>query len=300
MDRWVKKNGSLVIRVVGTLTAIGLLAYLVNQNGTRDIQQTLMGISPTSLAISFGFILLSRLFITIRWHILLRTGGVEIPFRRTLLLVFMGLFSNNFLPTTVGGDVVKLAAASQMGYDKAITLASIAADRLINMIGMSLAAPLGLWQFFSSGVILQGFTLGGLFSKTFDFLKKTLGSFSLWLKKPGAIAAALLCALVHMFFSFAAIYVLILGMGEEMSFWEVIGLSSLAYFITLVPLSINGYGLQEFSVTFLFSNIGGISVATAASTAVIHRLMMILVSLPGAFTLPGILGKINQPEQKDL
>ena len=85
-----------------------------------------------------------------------------------------------------------------------------------------------------------------------------------------------------------------------MSFWEVIGLSSLAYFITLVPLSINGYGLQEFSVTFLFSNIGGISVATAASTAVIHRLMMILVSLPGAFTLPGILGKINQPEQKEL
>lgn len=296
MNAWFQKNGSLVLRVSGTILAIGLLVLLVQQNGTVNIRETLAAISPQTLGVAIVCIILSRLFISLRWHILLRSGGVQIPFHKTLTLVFMGLFSNNFLPTTIGGDVVRLAGAIQMGYDNALCLASIAADRVINMIGMSLAAPLGIWQLAVAGTFTQSLALGSLFAKGKDFITKTLRSFSLWFNKPWALAGALLFALIHMLFSFTANYALIIGMGGSISLWKVIGLSSLAYFVTLVPISINGYGVQELTVTYLLTTIGGISVPAAASTAVVHRLIMMAVSLPGAFTLPGVMGNLNRKD----
>lgn len=298
MNSWLKKNGTLLLKIAGTLLAIGLLAFLLSQYGTEEIAQKLSLISPSTFALAAVCIIFSRLFITARWHVLLRSGGINIPFKHTLSLVFMGLFSNNFLPTTIGGDVIRLAGAIQLGYDNALCLASIAADRVINMIGMSLAAPLGLWQLASAGALFQSISLGGLYTKGWDFVTKTFRSFSLWFKKPWALATALIFAMIHMLFSFGANYVLIVGMGEHISLWKIIGLSSLAYFVSLMPFSINGYGVQELTVTYLLSSIGGVSIPTAASTAVIHRLIMMSVSLPGALTLPGVMSKMdrNKPE----
>jgi hypothetical protein len=76
--------------------------------------------------------------------------------------------------------------------------------------------------------------------------------------------------------------------------WKVIGLFSLAYFVSLVPISINGYGVQELTITFLLSSVAGVSVPVSATVAVLHRMLMMLVSLPGAFTLPGVMAKMDR------
>ncbi|MCX6067006.1 MAG: lysylphosphatidylglycerol synthase transmembrane domain-containing protein [Chloroflexi bacterium] len=295
MKTWFMQNRQVVLRAAGTLLAIILLVVLLSQSGWEDVSAALKRVSFLNLALAFGCIILSRLFITARWYVLLRSGGVKIPFKDAASLVFTGLFANNFLPTTIGGDVVRLAGAMQMGYDRAVSLASIAADRVVNMIGMSLASPLGLWQLFQVGA-LQSLALAGLWQKGRDFIRQTLQAFTLWLKKPSALALALGFALLHMLFSFSANYVLIQGLGESLALWRVIGLFSLAYFVTLFPISINGYGVQELTVTFLLSQFGGVSIPVSATVAVLHRLLMMLVSLPGAFTLPGVMAKMDRSQ----
>jgi uncharacterized membrane protein YbhN (UPF0104 family) len=280
------------------LLAIVLLVSLLYQNGWDEIAAALKRISLLSLALALGCILLSRLFITARWYVLLRSGGINIPFRQAASLVFTGLFANNFLPTTIGGDVVRLAGAMQLGYDRAICLASIAADRVINMLGMSLASPLGFWQLTQAGAV-QSLALAGLWQKGWDFARRTLASFAIWLKKPSALAAALGFALLHMLFTSTANYILIQALGGSLELWKVIGLYSLAYFVSLVPISINGYGVQELTVTFLLSQFGGVSVPISATVAVLHRLLMILVSLPGALTLPGVLASIDRSKPEE-
>jgi uncharacterized membrane protein YbhN (UPF0104 family) len=291
----LKKNRQLVLRGAGTVLAIVLLVVLLYQSGWEDVSAALKRISFWNLALAFGCIVLSRLCITARWYVLLRSGGVKIPFKDAASLVFTGLFANNFLPTTIGGDVVRLAGAMQMGYDRAVCLASIAADRVVNMAGMSLASPLGLWQLFQAGV-LQSLALAGLWQKGRDFIRQTLQAFTLWLRKPSALALALGFALLHMLFSFGANYILIQGLGDTLPLWKVIGLFSLAYFVSLVPISINSYGVQELTVTFLLSQFGGVSVPVSATVAVLHRLLMMVVSLPGAFTLPGIMAKMDRSQ----
>lgn len=295
----IKKHNKTILKGVGTLASIGLLFFLLTNNAKPEDWEAVKKISGWSLAGAALLVICSRIFISLRWFVYLRTGGVEISFKETLSLVFMGLFSNNFLPTTIGGDVVKLAGAGKYGYDNALILASIAADRVTNMIGMSLAAPLGLVQLFSAGTALGALTLPAFGQKMLAFLKKTFLSFSLWFKKPQAIAGALGFASLHMLCSYGAYYTLIIGAGEYLELWKVVGLASLAYFVTLVPISINGYGVAELTTTFLLSEIGGVSYPVSLSVAIIHRLFMILVSAPGAFYLPGILGKLSDSKGKE-
>ena len=300
MKPWFMKNRSLALRSVGTLLAVVLLVVLLYQSGWNEIQGALQQISVLTLLLALGCIAISRFFIIARWYVLLRSADVKIPFKNAASLVFTGLFANNFLPTSIGGDVVRLAGAIQMGYDQAVCLASIMADRLTNMVGMWMAAPLGLWQVFSLPALalqvgaLHSVALTGFWEKAWAFVRKTLESLTIWVKKPYALLVALGCGLGNMLFSFSAYYVLIHGLGGTLPLWKVIGLFSLAYFVSVVPISINGLGVSELTITFLLTHFGGVSVPVSATVAVLHRMIMMTVSLPGALTLPGVLARMDR------
>jgi uncharacterized membrane protein YbhN (UPF0104 family) len=96
---------------------------------------------------------------------------------------------------------------------------------------------------------------------------------------------------------FGSIYIILDDLGNPISFWMIAGLWSLTYFITQIPISINGYGLQELSFTFFMSKVAGVPPAVGLSTAVILRAYFILSSLPGAFFLPSIMSAMA--EQKN-
>lgn len=291
MKDWLKANRRQLWRWVGTILSFVLLAVLFYFN-REDVSSALWRITPANLVVSFSFVFLSRLMTVARWYTLLRTGGIEISFKDTAKLTFTGLFASNFLPTSVGGDVVRLAGAMQMGYDRAICLGSIAADRLVNMAGMSLAAPLGLYQLIQLGA-LPSFALIGFWQRGSDFVRRTLASLKIWLRQPLALLTAFAFTLGNLLFTVGSYYFLVRGMQEYLPYWKLVGLASLSYFIGLMPFTINGYGWHDLSVTALFSQIGGLNVGVCAVIAVLQRLMMMLASLPGAITLPGVMAKMG-------
>src|ERR1051325_1098233 len=145
-----------------------------------------------------------------------------------------------------------------MGFDRAVCLASLAADRLIGMLGMCMTAPIGVYY---SWNILQINLFGTSFfaklQKPVEFLKRTISIFSIWLRKPGSLLAALAFSWIHMLCLFGSIYIFVNDFGTHVSFWVIAGLWSLTYLITLIPISINGYGVQELAFTFLMSNVAG-------------------------------------------
>ncbi len=296
MLSWVVKNRQLLLRLLGTLIAIGLIFVLVREEGWVEVLTAFKQISIAQIAGALALVMCSRLCVTARWYILLRSGGVKTSVGQAAALTFTGLFANNFLPTTIGGDVVRLAGAMQLGYDRAVSLASLAADRLIGMLGMIFTLPLGLVptiHTLGQGVG-QSLALSGLISRATDFVRRTIRTFSVWFAHPFALVGALLCTWGHMLFTFVTMYILIHGLGGHVDLWMIAGLWSLAYFVTLVPISINGYGVQELSLTFLFSSVAGLSTALSLTVAVLIRALYIAVSLVGAFFLPGILSSVNK------
>lgn len=293
------KNRSFILRLIGTLLAIGLLVVLFSKEWS-EIKDAFARIVSWRLLTALGLIVVSRFCTVGRWYTLLRSGGVKITPWRAISLTFTGLFSSNFLPTTIGGDVVRLAGAMQMGYDRPTCLASIAADRLIGMAGMTTALPFGIgpvWTMLQSGS-LQAITLTALWERGWGFVRRTLQALTLWVKKPTALFIALLFTWGHMASTFLTALVLIDGLGEHLSFWLIAGLWSVSYFITLIPVSVNGYGLQELSISILFSQAGGLTLATSLTLAVLMRILTMTASLPGAIFLPAIMANLDRSDKE--
>ena len=295
MSSWWSRNRQLLLQLAGTLLAIILLSLLLKEE-KEEGRKMLAAMREIKMVDLFWVALLftiSRIAVTCRWHVLLRSGGVDIHFKDSLALTFMGLFATNFLPTTIGGDVVRLVGTVQMGFDRAVCLASLAADRLIGMLGMCMTAPIGVYY---SWNILQINLFGTSFfaklQKPVEFLKRTISIFSIWLRKPGSLLAALAFSWIHMLCLFGSIYIFVNDFGTHVSFWVIAGLWSLTYLITLIPISINGYGVQELAFTFLMSNVAGLTPAVGAAIALLLRGYFLLSSVPGAAFLPSILSAL--------
>jgi len=294
MKIWIKNNRQTLLRLIGTLLGVGLLIALLAQEGWAEVQAALSQIPVSAFLLALGLTLLSRVFVVGRWHVLLHSGGVPIPLRYSAGLTFTGLFAANFLPTTVGGDVLRMAGAMQMGYDRAVCFASIAADRLVGMAGMAMVLPFGLVPLGRTLTAAQAVAIPALWERGKSFIRRTLDALALWLHKPAALAAAFGFTWGHMLCTFLSLSVLLRAMGDQVPFYLVAGLWSVAYFITLVPVSINGYGVQELSLTWLFSNVAGVSLTDALVLAVLIRVLLVAASLPGAFYMPSVMAAMDR------
>jgi len=297
VTNWLSRNRQTVARVFGSVLALVLLAILIQEKGDGKLFSALRRVSIGYFLAAVAALIVSRLFAILRWHILLRSAGIELSFTRSVMLTFTGNFSSNFMPTTIGGDVVRLAGAMQLGYDRAICLASLVADRVMGMAGMVLALPLGLGPFFSLGNgASQSIAFSALIQKGVDFARRTFESLSIWLKKPTALFGSLLSTLGNQVFIYLMIYLLLLGIDHHVSYWLVAGMYTLSYFVTLIPISMNGLGVQELSMTFLLTQLGGLTPSESATIALLVRVIFIITSLPGAFFLPSILAAMNEKQ----
>src|SRR3990172_7128615 len=192
MSSWWSRNRQLILQSAGTILAVVLLFFILRKEDGTGILAAMREIKLADLLCVAMLFSISRIAVAWRWQVLLLSGGIKIRFKDSLALTFMGLFATNFLPTTIGGDVVRLVGVMQMGFDRAVCLASLAADRLIGMAGMAMTVPFGVaysWNVLQSVPFTISFF--SRFHKPLAFFKRTLSIFSIWLRKPASLLAAL-------------------------------------------------------------------------------------------------------------
>ena len=297
----IRAHQQTIIKVAGSLLALGSLFFLFQQQSWDGVLNAARQITWLRFSSAAGLLLLSRLFTVARWHILLRSGGIDIRIVQTTSITFTGLFASNFLPTTIGGDIVRVGSTIQLGYNRTVCAASIVVDRLVGMLGMAMMLPSGLfllgeWYSKSPALLVGIFPLDKWRQRIAYIAKQIFDALRLWLKKPLALLLALLLSWGHMISLFLSLFVISNGLGESISFWQLAGIWSLAYFITLLPISINGYGMQELSLTYLLSNVGGMTLDNSLIVAILIRVIFIIASLPGAFFLPNVLSQLNKKQ----
>ena len=107
-------SGGSLLRWLGTIAALVLVVYLISQQGWDEIAEAVTRIELWRFVAAIALTLISRVAVARRWHVLLRSGGINATWSQSLRITFAGLFANNFLPTTVGGDVARMAGALQV------------------------------------------------------------------------------------------------------------------------------------------------------------------------------------------
>jgi len=307
-----------VLRVVGTVVAVALMAWLLSQQDWSEIWGNIQQIGLSRFLLAVGLLMGSRFAISLRWYSLLRGAGEPASYRSSLKITFAGLFANNFLPSTVGGDGVRLAGGLQAGWRGAVLAASLVMDRLVGMVGMATFLPFILpsaLNYYLADVLAgspilafsvagpddppEGSFLGKMLRRAWGFIVRIWQTILLWVRRPKSLVLPLLYNYVHVLLTFTMVWVILLGLGNPLSFLETGGLWAAVYFISLLPISIGGLGLQEWAIWFAFHQVGGISEAHSLTLALLYRTLMMLSSLPGAAFVSGIIEKPKQDTSID-
>ncbi len=252
------------------------------------------------------FYLVSYWFNTLRWCFLLWAQGVQISIWQAYRLNWAGYFASNFLPSTIGGDGFRMLAVHPYTEKKSISIGSVALDRIINMAAMTCLVPAPIIMFGSALLsifnhpVSSSVSLGNLAAPITQLFKKyfpkVISAFDKWRSKPWSFFWAFLAAWPSNLIPIAATYVIARQLGVEVNYWQVMAVQTVTYFLSVLPISVNGYGLREVAYTTLYTTLGA-TVEQASTLALVTRLLMVLCTIPGAIWLSSVVTKnINLDE----
>lgn len=282
------------IRFAGTVLSIILLIWLLVRQDWSAIIGAIGRLSVWHVVAAILLIALRHAIHAFRWLLLVTAQGIPLTYSGALKLVYSGLFVSNFLPSMVGGDVVKIAGVVQKTPNRVAAVASVVVDRIIGAIGMLAALPFSaplVVSLFDSTLVLGG-SISGISPRISKFLRASFGRLSsavkLWASQPQRLFFALLTSWMGVSVNFVAIWILAHGLGMSVSLVDVVGASALTYYLTIIPLSINGYGIRELAVVGLYTQLGA-TVEQASALALLSRLIFLVVSLPGVLWFGKVL-----------
>jgi uncharacterized membrane protein YbhN (UPF0104 family) len=298
------KTISFAIRLAGTLVSTALFIWLISRQNWDVVLDKASGIAFWAILLSLVFYLLSYGFNTLRWCILLWAQEVKISLWQAYRITWATNFASNFLPSTIGGDGFRMLAIHPYTGRKTISIGSVALDRIINMAAMACLIPAPLMIFGETLMSLRAAVLwrrGNLLSlattlppglqklrvlaRVFEkYFPKIVSAFRLWVSKPWAFVYAFLAAWPSNLLPMAATYLLARQLGMNVTYWQVLGVQTVSYFLSVLPISVNGLGLREVVFTTLYSALGA-SIEQASTLALVTRFLTILSTLPGAIWL---------------
>ncbi len=135
-----------LLLVARLAVSVVLIATVLAWVDWREVARSWLFAEPMLLLASAVVLLLSNLLGAMQWYCLLRASSIDISPLGACKAYFVGLFFNNFLPSGMGGDAVKVYDVGWRSGRAGDVLAATAADRLLGLVvltALALVAMLG-------------------------------------------------------------------------------------------------------------------------------------------------------------
>ncbi len=312
---------------------IGLLWWVIDSVGLNDpegMSQFLDGIFSANifiLVLAVAFVPIMDFVSTIKWHMLVKYKHVSIGFWKLFAFYVVGRFFNMILPSSVGGDLIRihllgketgqLASSAAIVFIERVTglimLVALTAGALLMAAGsfsqswvqwLVLVAALGLamivlafmvdgfYQFFVS--IFKG--LHPFIEKIFNKIDKMRSTIVEIGKNRNVLTLAFLNSFIFYIVAILNAWVSILVFDLSVPLTTMIIAVPIIMFLMNLPVSIGSLGIMEFSYTAVLSAFG-IDPVVALSLALLMRLKLILAAGMGAITYQFVSLKISDPQK---
>jgi glycosyltransferase 2 family protein len=295
----------LGLRMAASVTMLGLLLTRFDLSVLNPIDELSSWTwVVTGVAVTFGAVILA----TLRWQRVLKALDLPSDLRTLLNHVLAGVFVSNFLPSTVGGDVLRVTRLSAGNGHPPESFASVVLERLtgfvvlpfitlVALVGnptllhMGTATQLALVLSLGTLVVLAVIVgvagnsrLGARLAGRANWLS-FLGAVHLGIDRmrrhPSEAASVLITALAYqltiVFAAWAAGHALGLNMGwsAAMAFVPIVAIAQ------VLPVSVNGLGLREGALVLLLAPLG-VPAGQAIALGLLLYGMNLAVSLLGA------------------
>ena len=253
---------------VKLLLSIAVLVYVARGLDLQRLRSHLVSVDPFLFVLALTLIFFQTFVLNGRWELIMRALGVSLDWFASWRILMISLWFNQVLPSSVGGDAVRMWLLRQRGVQWPEAVKGVAADRFTALIGLIVLMVAGL-PFLMSRVSNQaallaigGLTLAGVAGTAvllaLDRLPSrliahrviasfvrfgTLVRFLLLQSEHRALlfGSALLIHLV----TAAACYALARGVGAQLSVTDAGVLIPPVVLLSAVPISIGGWGVRE-------------------------------------------------------
>jgi uncharacterized protein (TIRG00374 family) len=242
-----------------------------------------------------------------RWGTLVWSLHVRVGWWRLVGLYFVGSFFNLFLPTGLGGDVVKMYELSRNDGKAAAAISSVLVERFLGLFilfAMASLALIGGYELVTPAVrILIAVAFAGTLIGVGLLLQRTwieswgrrlrldrlLGRFnilrelyeSIHLYSKAALLRATATSVVFGFLLVLGYFLIGLAVGiDDLSLWYYFLLVPIISALLLIP-SVGGLGIREGATVILFEK-AGVDVTRALALALAYDMTLLVIALIGA------------------
>jgi len=219
-----------------------------------------------------------------------------ISYTRVFSYYFIGCFFNNFLPTSIGGDVVKTYYIYKENRNLGNSMASVFIDRYVGLGGLLSIVTVGIilvWNGIKDtpvrwiyGSLIIGFIFisalmwtvdWGGFIKKLRFFYEPLMSYR---KRKKLLLFGFGISLIIQLLVVSGVYFVGLGIGVNVGFGYFAVLFPLATIVTMIPVSISGIGVREGAMAYLFGLVG-MRVEEAVSMSMLWFVVVAAINIIG-------------------
>ena len=290
--------------VKGLVTA-GLLALLARN---IDLRRTAEFLGETSLWLflgACGVMVLQALLAVARWRLVMRHQRLQFSFGALLRYFWLGLFFNQVLPSSVGGDAARAYCLVREGCGIGSASVAVLLDRMCGMAGLVLLVLLNLplsFQYITDGptrwgvLVVAGGAAGAIVIVL--VLDRLTSRFRHWRIARGMTALSrdarglffsdgpgirliLLSIGVHLI-SVGAMAVLAMAAKFDVHWLAFVIVVPLASLLMTVPVSVAGWGVRE-GVMVVGLGYAGMAAEQAVALSILYGLLLLVVALPGGF-----------------
>jgi len=292
----------LAIKIALSVT---LVVWLVHSTDRDALTTALLEVDLLNALLAVVLLFMLIAIQTWRWVIVAQAIGVSFPFVPAWLINQIGAFFNQVLPSSIGGDAIRVWRLRSGGVRTGPAVASIVIDRLVALVGTILIVVVGLWWilgwidiialrvgvFATVLTAVVGVTVL-LFADQVSSVRRLARRSGLArvlrlpvmarlvLFRPRTAAPALaLSVTIHLGVALS-VWVLADGIGVELTSAEAAFLVPVVILFSMVPITIAGWGVREGAMVVALGTVG-VGREEALAVSVLFGIASAIAALPG-------------------
>ena len=287
-----------------------LLYFVLRSIDLSAFWERVRGMNPGWLVLALIVYAGQQMIGVWRWDRLLRAQHVEVAKRKLTESIWVSMFFNNFLPSNIGGDVVRIKDTAPAAGSKTLATTVVLVDRALGLTALLVVAATGAFAAWLSGTYVPGsrwlwLACAVLVASAIlviampDFVGHLLAPVRAlkrpWVteraqrledavmrfgKAPSVLAGAFGGAIVVQL-TVVAFY-LLTAKGLSVQLPTLLGavLIPVSLAVQLAPISINGFGVREAVFAFFFRRFG-LPADAAVALSLVSTGMVMGLSLVG-------------------
>ena len=299
-------NKKWIVTALKFLVSGLLIWFLLGRIDIADTGDRLLGVSFAHVGLGAAMLVIQIGVGALRWGAVLGAIGSPVPWGMAARLFYIGAFFNQTLPSSVGGDAVRIYKVHRMGHTLGAAVNGVMLERAATVVVLVLlvaatqpfflprAGPGAQSWAVPAVALFAAVTVGGLaFVMALDRLPAVIGHWRLVrglallagdarkvFLVPGHAVRVLGWGVIGHGNVALAVYFLAQGLDLDVGLVDCLALIPPVLLITTLPISIAGWGVRELSMVAAFGLIG-VPGAGALALSVLFGLVVAVMSLPG-------------------